>query len=765
MEQLGYDLVVRDRGSDAASKVSKALKSVDEQADKVAAASSKLAKSQIDVRQAMVQAGRSTDQLTQARSKLTQVTLDANATDKAKAKAARDVEQAEVRHARAMLGVQDATEAAARASRDADRAMQSTGTSAERSAGKVRSLSNGFGLFRRAASDVDSAGQAMGRTEGRSKSLRASLTLLSGTGRGLKAALGVGVTGVTAIGLALAGVGVAAIGLGVKTASGLEQAQIGFTTMLGSAKAAKSFLAGLQKFAAATPFEFPELVTASQKLLAMGIHAKDVVPYMRAIGDAVAGLGGGPELIDQVTTAIGQMSAKGKIQSDELLQLTEAGIPALKILAASYGVSASKMQDMITKGKILSDDALPRLIKGLETGTATTQGFGGMMAKQSQSMAGLWSTLQDNVSMSLANMITPAIPMIKQGLAQLSALTATEGPKLTAWVKTTAIPQLQQMGTWLVEHKVDIQNFFVGALIGALKFGAGMARLAAVVIFLTIGIIGAVSKMESAILTGVATFIRAIGQAGSMIPGFKDKMDRAAGAVEGYRDKANASAKAATDQGSKMLAAANKAATGMSNAAAKAEGLKGAVQRIPGSHSTIITTPGVESAAQKMGAAQRAANSIPSRRDVDITVHTNAPSTIATIERQLASLHNRTVTINVIRATRTTAVNGGFNNDTGFAKGTPSAPPGLAWTGERGPELVDFRGGERVVPHAASVALARKYAAGSPGWSDLTRPKPAGARSLGTVTLAWPDGRTLATLLLEEERRGGPISVRKAGAL
>lgn len=34
----------------------------------------------------------------------------------------------------------------------------------------------------------------------------------------------------------------------------------------------------------------------------------------------------------------------------------------------------------------------------------------------------------------------------------------------------------------------------------------------------------------------------------------------------------------------------------------------------------------------------------------------------------------------------------------GFALGTPAAPRGLAWVGERGPELVNFRGGERVWP-------------------------------------------------------------------
>lgn len=42
----------------------------------------------------------------------------------------------------------------------------------------------------------------------------------------------------------------------------------------------------------------------------------------------------------------------------------------------------------------------------------------------------------------------------------------------------------------------------------------------------------------------------------------------------------------------------------------------------------------------------------------------------------------------------------------GFAGGTTSAPPGLAWVGERGPELVQFRGGERVWSNSESVRMA-----------------------------------------------------------
>ncbi len=47
----------------------------------------------------------------------------------------------------------------------------------------------------------------------------------------------------------------------------------------------------------------------------------------------------------------------------------------------------------------------------------------------------------------------------------------------------------------------------------------------------------------------------------------------------------------------------------------------------------------------------------------------------------------------------------------GYWTGTNSASPGLALVGERGPELVDFRGGERVHDASATAELfqGRRY--------------------------------------------------------
>lgn len=48
-----------------------------------------------------------------------------------------------------------------------------------------------------------------------------------------------------------------------------------------------------------------------------------------------------------------------------------------------------------------------------------------------------------------------------------------------------------------------------------------------------------------------------------------------------------------------------------------------------------------------------------------------------------------------------------YNRAGGYARGTKNAPSGPAWVGENGPELMWFRGGERVMPNHQSMRLAR----------------------------------------------------------
>jgi tape measure domain-containing protein len=220
--------------------------------------------------------------------------------------------------------------------------------------------------------------------------------------------------------VALGALGAAAATMGFSTATQLEQVSVGFTTMLGSAEKAQKFLKQLQQFANSTPFEFEDVTGAAQKFLSMGFAAKDVIPMLTAVGDAVAAMGGGAEQIDSVTTALTQMQIKGKVSGEEIMQLSEQGVPAIQILADSFKVSTGEMSKMISNGDVLSKQAIPLIIKGLEQGTKNVKGFGGMMQAQSETMAGKWSTFMDTLKMGLGNLATIFLPAVKKGVDTLS---------------------------------------------------------------------------------------------------------------------------------------------------------------------------------------------------------------------------------------------------------------------------------------------------------------------------------------------------------
>jgi tape measure domain-containing protein len=258
-------------------------------------------------------------------------------------------------------------------------------------------------------SEAEKAGSAVTSKLGGSLSL--GTTMMAGLGAGA----------VMALGQAAA----AAVRTGIEFDASQESATMAFTTMLHSGQQATEFMGQLEKFAAQTPFDLPDVVTGAQRLMAFGFEAKQVVPTLTAIGDAVAGMGGSAEQIQQVTLAIGQMSAKGKIQSDEILQLTEAGIPALRILANQMNVSTGDLQNLITKGLVPAGPAIQQLLSGMEQGTkgaaGTTTAFAGMMANQSVTLTGTWSNFKDNFNRAMGQLLQPAMPAIKASLGWLTS--------------------------------------------------------------------------------------------------------------------------------------------------------------------------------------------------------------------------------------------------------------------------------------------------------------------------------------------------------
>lgn len=195
----------------------------------------------------------------------------------------------------------------------------------------------------------------------------------------------------------------------------MEQANVAFTTLLGSEQAAASFLGELQQFAAVTPFEFTGVQANARQLLAYGFAAKDIIPMLRDIGDASAALGGSPEQLDRMVRALGQMQAKGRVSGEEVMQLAEAGIGAEKILRKAFNVPVGKN---LASANISAEAGIGALL------AAMREDYGGSMEAQSKTLIGAQSNLQDSLDMTKNALGEPLVGAYRDATRALTALMA-----------------------------------------------------------------------------------------------------------------------------------------------------------------------------------------------------------------------------------------------------------------------------------------------------------------------------------------------------
>lgn len=281
----------------------------------------------------------------------------------------------------------------------------------------------------------------------------------------------------------LADLGKDAFMVGVNFNAMKEQANVAFTQMLGSATEARAFLEELQNFAARTPFEFPDLVRSAQRLKAMGFAAAEVIPIMTDIGNATSAMGAGPEVINRVVIAFGQIQSRGKAAAQEMMQLTEAGIPAWQYLADAIGKSVPEAMQEVQYGFISAEVTLAAVRAGMQ------RDFGGMMDVQSKTFNGLISTLKDNMRIMLGELTGPMFAEMKTSLVQLSS--------------------------WFEEHKEQVKRV-IGAISDTVAdWVRGFRDIAEVYIAIWSKVAGFIADHKSAIIASIV----AIGTALTLVFG------------------------------------------------------------------------------------------------------------------------------------------------------------------------------------------------------------------------------------------------------
>lgn len=109
-----------------------------------------------------------------------------------------------------------------------------------------------------------------------------------------------------------------------------EQTATAFRTMLKDGEKSGALLKDLSKFAADTPFEFPEIANAGKSLLAFGFEAQNVKDNLRRLGDVSSSLN---IPLGELTDIYGKARVQGRLFSEDINQLTGRGIPIIQELA------------------------------------------------------------------------------------------------------------------------------------------------------------------------------------------------------------------------------------------------------------------------------------------------------------------------------------------------------------------------------------------------------------------------------------------------
>lgn len=186
-------------------------------------------------------------------------------------------------------------------------------------------------------------------------------------------------------------------GLAIKAAADLEDMQVSFEVMLGSADKAKKLTADLTKFGQSTPFEMPGIQDAARQLLASGVQAEEMTTKLTAIGDVASGAN---VPIEEMASIFAKVKMKGKAMTEELMQLAERGVPIVDVLGKHFKMTGAQVLDAASKGKITADV----MDKAFAQMSGKGGIFFGMMDKRSKTMTGLMSTMSDEFRGFLADL-------------------------------------------------------------------------------------------------------------------------------------------------------------------------------------------------------------------------------------------------------------------------------------------------------------------------------------------------------------------------
>ena len=181
----------------------------------------------------------------------------------------------------------------------------------------------------------------------------------------------------------------------LEASANMEVLRQGLDFVLGSSEETEKLITKMRDLGETSAYDTSQLIPLARQWVNMGDDADTAVSKMAKIVDLGSAFGLTTEQIGSATLALTQMTAAGRINGQDMLQLTNANIPAWKLLADHMGLSVAELRKMSEAGQ-LGEDAINELWNAIEERTK------GATARMNGTLMAALSNLQESISNSMA---------------------------------------------------------------------------------------------------------------------------------------------------------------------------------------------------------------------------------------------------------------------------------------------------------------------------------------------------------------------------
>ena len=331
-------------------------------------------------------------------------------------------------------------------------------------------------------------------------------------------------------------------GIGVVSKMGMEaeKTATAFKVLVGSETEAAKMLGEINKYADNTLWDRSTTQEAAKTMLGFGVSTQSVVGDLKMLGDVAMG---DKNKLSQLALVFGQISAAGKLQGQDLLQLINAGYNPLLDISAQTGKSVAQLKDEMSKGLITFD----MVRAAFQRATGEGGKFSNMTEQIAQTSYGAFEQLKGKLLGTLLELYDVIQPLVIPAISTLGKL--LDGLSAAAkWLKdnmSAIIPVVVSLTAAIVAY-----NLVVGAGAMKTKLLIGVLQLLNVVMSLNPAalIAAGIAALTAAIVIcwqKFAGFRAVILTVWDTLKGFggilKDfVLDRIRGLIEGLGQIANA---------------------------------------------------------------------------------------------------------------------------------------------------------------------------------------------------------------------------------